>query len=55
MAAAENVTEAKVMAITIQSILDDILREEGGFTDNPADHAHYGKADPAKGHGCVRG
>lgn len=38
------------MVITIQSILDDILREEGGFTDNPADRAHYGKADPAKGH-----
>ncbi|AMW34355.1 hypothetical protein HEQ62_05675 [Haematospirillum jordaniae] len=37
------------MTASLQSILDAILREEGGFTDNPADRAHYGKADPAQG------
>jgi len=38
------------MAISLRSILDTIIKEEGGFTDNPADRAHYGKANPAQGH-----
>lgn len=34
---------------TTAEILTGILREEGGFTANPADRAHYGKADPTRG------
>lgn len=37
------------MSTAIDAILTDVLRVEGGFTANPNDRAHYGKADPAKG------
>lgn len=35
--------------ITIDEMLEEILRTEGGFTADPKDRAHYGKADPARG------
>jgi lysozyme family protein len=37
------------MTSQVNKILSTILDEEGGFTANPNDRAHYGKADPAKG------
>ena len=37
------------MTVTIDDLLDDLLRKEGGFTADPGDRAHYGRADPAAG------
>ena len=34
---------------SVDDLVTDILRREGGFTQNQRDRAHYGKADPARG------
>ena len=35
--------------ITIDDLLDELIQKEGGFTKDPKDRAHYGKANPAEG------
>lgn len=37
---------------TVQAIITDILRAEGGFTSDPKDRAHYGKATDGKKWDC---
>lgn len=39
--------------VSIDQLLDDLLRHEGGFTADPKDRAHYGKARPPKRFDCT--